>query len=190
MDVFFSEGETVSPLLPCFTLADLSQMVVKAQVGEENLPQIQPGMFAEMTLTAFPDTRLTGKVQSVAPYAKAASLLDQNGGVSTDVIFSISNDVADVKPGYTVSVKVRTESREDTLLLPYPCVAQDEQNREYVMVVQEGRAKKMPVETGLEVGEQVEITAGLTGEERVIRAPGSLKGGQAVAEEEEAYELG
>lgn len=63
MDVFFAEGETVSPLLPCFTLADLSQMVVKAQVGEENLPQIQPGMFAEMTLTAFPDTRLTGKVQ-------------------------------------------------------------------------------------------------------------------------------
>lgn len=190
MDVFFSEGETVSPLLPCFTLADLSQMVVKAQVGEENLPQIQPGMFAEMTLTAFPDTRLTGKVQSVAPYAKAASLLDQSGGVSTDVIFSISNDVADVKPGYTVSVKVRTESREDTLLLPYPCVAQDEQNREYVMVVQEGRARKMLVETGLEVGEQVEITAGLTGEERVIRAPGSLKTGQAVAEEEEAYELG
>ena len=39
-------------------------------------------------------------------------------------------------------------------------------------------------------GEQVEITAGLTGEERVIRAPGSLKGGQAVAEEDEAYELG
>ena len=95
-----------------------------------------------------------------------------------------------MKPGYTVSVKVRTESREDTLLLPYTCVAQDEQNREYVMVVQEGRAKKMLVETGLEVGEQVEITAGLTGEERVIRAPGSLKTGQAVAEEEEAYELG
>ena len=48
----------------------------------------------------------------------------------------------------------------------------------------------MLVETGLEVGEQVEITAGLTGEERVIRAPGSLKTGQAVTEEEEAYELG
>ena len=48
----------------------------------------------------------------------------------------------------------------------------------------------MLVETGLEVGEQVEITAGLTGEERVIRAPGSLKAGQAVTEEEKAYELG
>lgn len=190
MDVFFAEGETVSPLLPCFTLADLSQMVVKAQVGEENLQLIKQGMTAEMTLTAFPDTRLTGKVQSVAPYAKAASLLDQSGGVSTDVIFSISNNVQDVKPGYTVSVKVKTESREDALLLPYTCVAQDEQNREYVMVVQEGRAQKMLVETGLEVGEQVEITAGLTGEEQVISMPSSLKAGQAVTEGEQAYGMG
>ena len=43
MDIYCQEDELVTPLAPCVTIADLTDLVVRAQVGEEQLAEIAVG---------------------------------------------------------------------------------------------------------------------------------------------------
>lgn len=180
MDVLCTAGETVTPVLPCVTMADLTKMVVRAQIGEENLHSIAIGQEADISFEAFPDAKKNGRITSIAPYAKSSALLGQSADISTDVLIALSNSDSAIRPGYTATVKVKTERRNDALLLPYSCVGQDEKNREYVLVVKEGHARRQLVETGFELGDEVEITAGLTQEDLVICNPVVAPAGRRV----------
>ena len=185
MDVFCAPGESVSSLLPCVTLADLRSLMIRAQVGEEELPQLQAGQEATVEFEAFPQEEpRNGRVEQVSPYAKTSGILGQSSQISTDVIVGFDNAAQQIGPGYSATVKIKTEKKSQALLLPYDAVEQDEQNREYVLVVQGNRARKQLVETGFELSDQVEILAGLTGEELVIASPKAISSGQRVEWEE------
>lgn len=180
MEVFCGEGETISPLAPCALVGDMEQILVRAQVGEENLRKISPGMEAEIEIEAFPDCQLTGRVESVAPYAQSGSILNQDSQIVTDVLVSIENGQGRLRPGYSASVSVKTQRKEKALLLPYDYVGQDQQNREYVMTVWQGRARKKLIATGLELEELVEIQAGLTPQDLVLQNPEQFYHGQRI----------
>lgn len=180
MDIYCQEDELVTPLAPCVTIADLTDLVVRAQVGEEQLAEIAVGQETTMTFEAFPETEKIGRIISIAPYAKTGSFLGQEGPVQTDVLCSISNTDGTIRPGYTVTVKAKTQRQPNALLLPYSCIGQDEQGREYVMVAQDGFARRQLVKTGLELADQVEIAAGLTAQAPVLQDPSSVQPGQRI----------
>lgn len=180
MEVYCGEGETISPLAPCALVGDMNCIAVRAQVGEENLHKISPGMEAEIAIEAFPGQELTGRVESIAPYAQSASILNQDSQIVTDVLVSVENGQGNLRPGYSASVSVKTQRKEQALLLPYDYVGQDEQNREYVMTVWQGRARKKLVATGLELEETVEIEAGLEPGELALRNPEQFYHGQRI----------
>ena len=46
--------------------------------------------------------------------------------------------------------------------------------------MQDGKAHRAPVTTGLQVGDEVEVVSGLSGDEPVVRAPPPLTEGQPV----------
>ena len=181
MEVYCSEGETVSPLAPCAVVGDMNQMLVRAQVGEENLHKISPGMEAEIAIEAFPGRDLIGRVESIAPYAQSGSILNQDSQIVTDVLVSVENGQGSLRPGYSASVSVKTQRKENALLLPYDYVGQDEQNREYVMTIWQGRARKKLIATGLELEELVEIQAGLEPGELALQNPEQFYHGQRIA---------
>lgn len=181
MEVYCSEGETVSPLAPCAVVGDMNQMLVRAQVGEENLHKISPSMEAEIAIEAFPGRDLIGRVESIAPYAQSGSILKQDSQIVTDVLVSVENGQGSLRPGYSASVSVKTQRKENALLLPYDYVGQDEQNREYVMTIWQGRARKKLIATGLELEELVEIQAGLEPGELALQNPEQFYHGQRIA---------
>jgi hypothetical protein len=76
---------------------------------------------------------------------------------------------------------VKTQRKENALLLPYDYVGQDEQNREYVMTIWQGRARKKLIATGLELEELVEIQAGLEPGELALQNPEQFYHGQRIA---------
>jgi hypothetical protein len=75
-------------------------------------------------------------------------------------------------------VVTRTVGRAVTL--PYEAIGQDENNREYLYVIQEGRAVKRLIVTGRELSDCVEILAGATDGEPVILNPDDVRHGQRV----------
>lgn len=180
MEVYCRQDQAVSPLAPCAAIGDMESVLARVQVGEGNLHKISPGMEAEIQVEAFPGQPLTGRVEAVAPYAQAGSILDQNAEIVTDVLVSIENSQGRLRPGYSAAVTVKTQQHRQALLLPYDFVGQDSQNREYVMTLWQGRARKKLIQTGLELEQQVEVLAGLEPEELVLQNPEQLYHGQAV----------
>lgn len=186
MEVFCQQGQTVSPIAPCAMVGDMDSVLARVQVGEGNLHKISPGMEAEIQVDAFPGQPLTGRVESVAPYAQAGSILNQNTEIVTDVLVSIENSQGRLRPGYSAAVTVKAQRHQQALLLPYDFVGQDRENREYVMTVWQGRARKKLIQTGMELEQQVEVLAGLEPGELVLQHPEQLYHGQAVRQKGES----
>ncbi len=172
MDIFCREGEAASPFVPCIGLADLSKMQVKAQVSEDNLSKLKNGHQATITFDALPNQQFHGTIDSIAPYAKAGSVLLQQQEVKTEVVIAVDNTQNLLRPGYSASAQVNVDERNQVLLLPYSSILQDNNGKEFVLAVGKNHtAIKLPIITGYELESQVEVLSGLTGEELIVKNP-------------------
>lgn len=77
------------------------------------------------------------------------------------------------------------ETTESSIQTEVQKISAKEESEEVVFIVHEGRAQKMPVKTGVQDMEFIEILSGLKGNEEVITAPYSivsrlLKGGEKI----------
>lgn len=105
-------------------IADLSQMTVKVQVNEVDISRVSVGQMAKATFSALP------------------------GVVTYDVSLLIPQPAAELKPGMTANVQIMLQSVPDTLMVPSSCVAMDETDGSYVMVVTDyetGAVERRPV---------------------------------------------
>ena len=64
-----TQGQYVNAGDTLFTVADLSQVWIKADVYEEQLPQIRPGQEVEITAESLPNRTLHGHVDFIEPTA-------------------------------------------------------------------------------------------------------------------------
>ncbi len=116
-------GDIVQPGQPIFTLYDLSNVWVTANFEETKLASIHPGDAVEITVDAFPDHTLTGKVELIgAAAASQFSLIPPNNAsgnftkVTQRVPVKILIDQPNrndpgrpliLRPGMSVEVRIR-----------------------------------------------------------------------------------
>ena len=62
-----TQGQYVNAGETMLTLADLSEIWIKADVYEDQLPQIRPGQDVDITAEALPNRTLHGHVQFIEP---------------------------------------------------------------------------------------------------------------------------
>jgi len=180
MEVGGSTGDSVSGILPCVVVSDLSKLAVQAEIGEDKITRIKIGMPCTISVDSV-SAQLTGTVTDIMPYARQTGLLTQNTQVTTRMLAAIDTPQDDLRPGYSVSVKMITDWKPDSLLLPYKAIGQDENNREYVLVASNGTARKQYISTGYELDESVEITEGLQASDQVILEPDLLRPGVKIS---------
>lgn len=181
MSLNCTDGQEISGILPCIAVSDLTQMAVKAQVSENALSRISEGMECMVTVDALTgETALSGTIESILPYGRQTSTLLQSGEVKTDVWIRLSNTDGTLRPGYSAQAKVEIDYKEDAVVVPYSCIAQDDNQQEYVMVVSQGRAIKHIVTTGYEVEEGIEVTGGLEKDQLLICDPETVSHGDRV----------
>jgi membrane fusion protein (multidrug efflux system) len=72
-----------------------------------------------------------------------------------------------LKGGMFARVEVLVGKHQNALQIPIDAVSRLE-NTQYVYIVREGKAERVPVEIGARDENRVEITKGLTGAEQVI----------------------
>lgn len=167
-------GDLVSSNTIVVTLADLSDLRVRAIMDETDISQVEVGQEAEITFDAFPGRRFRGQVlevplqgnlvQNIVTYEVPVSL-EGTAGVS-------------LKPGMTANLRVVVGRRENVLLLPTLAVQQGEEGD--VVMVQDspqGTAMATRVEVGLSDGMYVEVVRGLNeGDQVVIEYQSSQEG--------------
>ncbi|HEY4302366.1 MAG TPA: efflux RND transporter periplasmic adaptor subunit [Candidatus Didemnitutus sp.] len=151
---------------PCFTVADLSQMWVAADVFEGQLPSIAVGDPAEVFTNGNP-TGFPGTVDNI-------------GAILDPATRAISVRIVAQNPGQALKkqmyVRVVIHSRRPTtgLLAPVAAILRDDQNLPFLYVAQpDGTFARHHVTLGSRVGDDYEIIAGLTAGEQLV-ADGGL----------------
>ena len=167
-------GDVVAPQTRLFEIADISTMVVRVGVSELDVVELNVGDAVEVRLDAYPGRALAGRIRRIFPAANPETRL-----VPVEVqLDEVSARAA--RPGFLARVTFRLSARENVLLLPASALLGG-QGSQSVFVVEEDRAIRRTVETGLTSQGRVEVVAGLDGSEIVVTAGNNmLRDGAAV----------
>jgi HlyD family secretion protein len=158
-------GDLVYSTTIVVTLADLSNLEVKAFVDETDISQVEVGQEVEITFDSFPGKQFRGQVLEVP----LQGTLSQNV-MTYEVPLSLEGpeDVS-LKTGMTANLKIVVGRRENVLLVPALAVQQGEEGN--VVMVQDSPqepAVQTPVEVGLSDGLYVEVLRGLNEGDQVV----------------------
>jgi len=135
------EGDQVFPGMPFMQIVDTSSMVLNATVNQVDAEKLRLGMKAVVRLDAYPELRLTGKLEGVGAMSKTSAF---RGSFVGEIPVRIKIDGADSRliPDLTASAEVELEAVDEALLLPRTAVF-DEADGSYVFVQgPEGWARK------------------------------------------------
>jgi membrane fusion protein (multidrug efflux system) len=142
------------------SLHDIDRIRVLIEVVEKDIPSIQIGQKAELRAEAYPDHVFEGRVTRIV------QALNRETRTMT-VEIDLPNKDRRLKGGMFARVEVMVGTRRQAVQIPIDAVSRLE-DTQYVFVVRDGKAQRVPVEMGARRDNRVEITKGLTGDETVI----------------------
>ena len=161
-------GDTVWQGQPLLYLPDLSAMVVKTQVREEDLHKLKPGQLAAVRVEAYPDALFEGEVASVGVLAV------ENAGAATagkhfQLAVNLRASDARLRPGMTARVSIVSDRVHGVLVIPVAALYYE--GGQPTCYVFDGRAiVARKVSVGRRSEDLLEVTAGLTEGEQVSLA--------------------
>jgi Cu(I)/Ag(I) efflux system membrane fusion protein len=159
-ELLMREGAAVAAGMPIMTLADLSRVWVIAAVPEAQGAWLQAGQSAEVTLASPGSLPIKGQVDYLYPELSAETR-------STRARILVQNDRLALRPGMSARVTIQGESRT-ALVVPTEALIRSGERTAVILAVGEGQFRPVAVTTGLEQGEQTEITSGLKADELVV----------------------
>lgn len=154
------------------TIAGTDSLVLTSAVSELNIARIQPGQPVEFTLSAYPDDVFTGTVSKIAGSARS----QYSGAVLETVVdVLISPDTTDprLRSGLTADVRFQLSDPRKICVLPYNAIGQDEEG-EYVYLLEDGAAVKHKIFTGAEFSDGTEVIKGATINDKVFLDPENI----------------
>ena len=167
-----SVGGLVQPNTVITTLDDTGAMKLEFSVPEEFLAVVAEGMAIEASGAAWPNRLFAGRVISVDSRVDPMTR-------SLAVVAELPNDDGDLKPGMFLQVEI--PRRREGVVLAAESALVPRQGRQFVFVVDEGRAMEREVKLGTRLPGRVEIIAGLdAGEEIVTQGVQRLRDGLPV----------
>lgn len=177
-------GEMVSPVSAgggftrtgISTIVDMNSLEIEVDVNESYINRVTSGQPVSAVLDAYPDWQIPARVITMVPTAdrqKATVLVrigfDRSGG-------SGSLDPR-ILPDMGAKVTFLREAEDDgttatrpVALVPKAAV-RAENGASYVFVVQQDTVQRRAIQTAGTDGDRVEVTAGLTGGERIVVSP-------------------
>lgn len=159
-----------------FTLGDLSGMEAEIYVDEADVKTVAVGQPAVVTLDADENAKYKATVASISymPSSETASTSTGSDVVEFKVTLSLREFDKYVRPGMSASAEITTASHAGVLACPIQALGKQDlggKSIDTVFVLAGGRAKTVPVTTGISDGVNIEITSGLKAGDVVIAGP-------------------
>jgi len=177
-----SIGTLISPGDVITTLDDTSVIKLDFSVPENFLASLREGLSVRATAPAFPGRTFAGKVASID------SRVDVNTR-SVTVRALLSNEDGALRPGMFLNVTLANDERQ-ALMIPEQALT-PEAERQYVFVVDDGKAARREVRIGGRRPGSVEVLAGLNvGEHVIVEGTQKVRDGAPVRATEMAAEPG
>jgi multidrug efflux pump subunit AcrA (membrane-fusion protein) len=146
---------------PLVTVMNLSQMVAKAHIPQNQAALLKKGDTATLTAVGA-DEPIKGKVTMVSP------ALDP-GSTTVEVWVQAPNPKGVLKAGASTTLTMTAKTVPNALVIPAQAVVTDEDGKKSVMVIgSDGVAHKREVETGIQNQDSVQIVNGLKPGEQIV----------------------
>jgi RND family efflux transporter MFP subunit len=156
-----------------FHIAQPDRLRVYVNVPEAYSQAAKPGLMADLTLSEFPGRPFPGKLVRTAGSIDPASR-------TLLVEIAVNNPTGELFTGAYAEVHLKMPSPQASLILPVDTLMFRAEGLR-VVVVNNGQAELRPITIGHDFGSQVEVVAGLTGDESVVsNPPDSIESGEKV----------
>ncbi len=180
-------------------IATLSNMEMKAEVGEHEVVHLREGQTAEVEVDAFPDKKWPAQVVEIAKNATIKNPGTEAEVTTFPVRLALTAPLPGGLPGMSGQATVSTETHDDALVVPLQAVTartekdlkgdggpsgepdpappdrpgqrRREAMQKLVFAVEKGVARARPVETGLASETEIEILSGVKKGELVVEGP-------------------
>lgn len=156
------DGMEVKPGMKLYSISDINNIWVYADVYEYETPWIQEGRDATMTLSYIPGKKFKGKVDYIYPY-----LDSKTRTLKVRLTFPNTDNV--LKPGMYANVNISSVQINDAVAVPTEAVMFSGERNLVFIALGEGRFAPRDVEIGIESGDgYYEIKEGLQAGELVV----------------------
>ena len=166
-------------------IADLSEMLVEAQLTEVDAPKVEEGQRVSVYLNPYPGRVFTGRLRRIGLQSRASN--DGANVFDAEVVLDPTEDR--LFSGLTANVDIEVERYEDAIVVPSqavldkrfdqlpqevrssPLIDTSRPRVQVVFVLEDGVAKMRPVTTVASSIQQTAIDGGLEVGEQVISGP-------------------
>jgi Cu(I)/Ag(I) efflux system membrane fusion protein len=155
------QGQYVTPQQELYMLADLREVWVLADIYENEIPWVSVGDDVEMTLTSVPGKTFKGEVAYIYPYSEAKTR-------TTKVRLVFDNPNLLLRPDMFSEVKILSDTREDSVVVPSEAVVRSGANPQIFVVREPGKFEPRTVTLGVESDGRIEVMDGVDDGEEVV----------------------
>ena len=154
-------GETAAAGAALITVMDTTSLIAKAHIAQSQAQQMKIGDAATISVPGVADP-VPAKVALISP------ALDP-GSTTLEIWLKVDNKKGALKVGTPVKVSITGHTVENALKVPASAILTGDDGSKSVMVVgADGAAHKKAVQPGIQDGDDVQITSGLTTSDSVI----------------------
>ncbi|MBM7624514.1 efflux RND transporter periplasmic adaptor subunit [Sporohalobacter salinus] len=157
-EVNTEEGEMVSTQ-PIVTILNLNSIEIQTYVSEKNINKLDIGQQVEVNFNAL-DNNLKGRIKNISP-----ALNQKEQGFPVKI--KVNNNENLIKSGMYAEIKMKTDQRSGNLVILKQSLLR-ENGSEYIFGIENNRAVKKKVKTGLTTTTRVEVMSGIKAGEKII----------------------
>ncbi|MBV8634596.1 MAG: efflux RND transporter periplasmic adaptor subunit [Burkholderiaceae bacterium] len=159
---FLQAGEKASPDTALFSIVDLRQMLLEAQVPASEIPRVKEGQVVAFDVEGFDSRRFHGKVARINPAADA-------GSRAITVYIAVDNPDGALRGGMFANGGITLQQSAATPVVPLAAVHIDN-GAASVFKIENGKVVEQPVKLGLKNEDEgmVSVLSGLTAGTRII----------------------
>lgn len=158
-------------------IADLSRLLIKAEVNEVDIGKVSLDQAVRITVDAYPNAEFEGRVSHVAP---AARVLTDTKVRVFDVEVAVKAPDPRLRPGMTANLDIEGPRRDSVLTVPIEAVFR-KGGRDVVYKIVNGQPTQTPVTLGLVDIARAEVVEGIQAGDSVALEDPELKKAEAPA---------
>ena len=153
-------GDYVSVGKTLITLTNIDPIKVDFRVPEIFLSRVKVGQPIQVRVDAVPGKPFAGTIFAIDPVVDVA-------GRAIRLRAAVPNSDLVLKPGLFARIAIVVDQRENALIVPETAVVPDGVGK-IVYVVENGKARRVPVELGKRLPGKVEIAKGLKADMQLV----------------------
>jgi HlyD family secretion protein len=138
------------------TVADLSRMEARVDVGENDIVLISIGDTTRIEVDALPDKKLVGIVYEIGNTAKTKGLGTQEEVTDFEVKIRIVDRDVQLRPGMSMTATIETETKNNVIAVPVQSVTTRSANKDKGMEMKEGDESEMADDSQQKTSKKVE----------------------------------